>query len=421
MKIKLTEQQVSNLSSMLLNEATAEEIRLKYYPTIPIHNFNEIVNADETSSNLEKNKLGEYGKWLLKLYVNKRLKAEDLYKATDYIKIFDKAKKSKKLEQNDINQYKSIGELFLDIQKFKTVSDISKSDITKNVKNDEADLVYEDEMWKVIVPKTENAACIYGANTQWCTAAKHNNMFDQYNEEGKLYININKQNGEKYQFHFETDSFMNENDIEIKLRNVGLTQGLQQYYDSVNEKFRFLLKYDDVYKFVDGFAVFTIYNKFGVINTQGKEIIPPNYSNVEYIRNGLFKVDGSNSRTYSEYGLINTKGEIVIPLKYNTITDVGSDKGKIYRVVDGNSGLYDNLGNKLTPLKYDFIDYFKYNIGIVRLNQKYGLIDNHGKEVTPIHYDYFRSSFNGQYIVGRREGEDYLVYGDGTEININEK
>ena len=65
----------------------------------------------------------------------------------------------------------------------------------------------------IIVPHTEEASCYYGKGTQWCTAANNgNNMFEYYNDNGNLYININKLTHEKYQFHFETDSFMDETD-----------------------------------------------------------------------------------------------------------------------------------------------------------------------------------------------------------------
>ena len=49
-------------------------------------------------------------------------------------------------------------------------------------------------------------------NTQWCTAADGNNQFNYYNSQGPLYININKADNEKYQFHFESDQFMDETD-----------------------------------------------------------------------------------------------------------------------------------------------------------------------------------------------------------------
>ena len=228
-KILVTKDQLNEMK-IILSEATASEIHSKFYSEIPDDDFNKIVAAGPISSNLERNNLGEYGKWMLNLYKKNNLKLEDLYKATEYITIFDKAKKAKKLDNNDINRFKTLPELFSVVEPFTHQESISNNDITKDIKTKEADVVYEDSEWKVIVPKTEKAACLYGANTQWCTAAKENNMFDNYNSKGPLYININKQTGIKYQFHLETNSFMDEKDEQINLKSIGLTSGLINYY-----------------------------------------------------------------------------------------------------------------------------------------------------------------------------------------------
>lgn len=81
--------------------------------------------------------------------------------------------------------------------------------------------VYKDSEVRVIVPLNKTAACYYGQGTRWCTAStRGTNYFDQYNEQGPLYI-ILPQNprhgGEKFQLHFESGQFMEENDHPINL------------------------------------------------------------------------------------------------------------------------------------------------------------------------------------------------------------
>lgn len=84
--------------------------------------------------------------------------------------------------------------------------------------------VYKDSTVRVIHPKDEAAACYYGQGTQWCTAAtRGKNYFDQYNQQGPLYILIPTNptyTGEKYQLHFETNQFMNEEDYPVELRGL---------------------------------------------------------------------------------------------------------------------------------------------------------------------------------------------------------
>lgn len=214
-----------------LNEATASEIREKYYNFISEEDFNKIINSDPTT-NLEKNQMGKYSKWLLNLFKRKQLRLEDLYKVEEYLETFDKYKN--KIEIKDINKFKTLPQLY-DVVKDYINSDeaTSKKDEIRRIKKD-AEKVYEDDEWLVVIPKTEEAACFYGKNTQWCTAADNNNQFDYYNRDGKIYININKYTNKKFQFHFESRQFMDENDSPITTDDLEIDEGdgLYKFYSN---------------------------------------------------------------------------------------------------------------------------------------------------------------------------------------------
>ena len=205
-----------------LNEATASEIREKYYNFISEEDFNKIIDSDPTTD-LEKNKMGKYSKWLLNLFKRKELKLEDLYKVEEYLETFDKYKN--KIEVKDINKIKTLPQLY-DVVKDYIDSDeaTSKKDEIRKIKKD-AEKVYEDNEWLVVVPKTEEAACYYGKNTQWCTAADNNNQFNYYNRDGKIYININKYTNKKFQFHFESKQFMDERNSPITTDDLEIDEG----------------------------------------------------------------------------------------------------------------------------------------------------------------------------------------------------
>jgi hypothetical protein len=64
------------------------------------------------SSNIEKGKLGMYAKWLLSLYGKGNLRLEDLYKATEYIPVFEKLRLSNKLQEKDIYKYGSLPDMY---------------------------------------------------------------------------------------------------------------------------------------------------------------------------------------------------------------------------------------------------------------------------------------------------------------------
>jgi hypothetical protein len=80
----------------------------------------------------------------------------------------------------------------------------------------------DNDVARVIVPEDEEAACYYGQGTRWCTAAtRGNNMFNHYNNTGKMYIILPKKpkhDGEKYQLHFYSEQFMNEDDEPVDLQ-----------------------------------------------------------------------------------------------------------------------------------------------------------------------------------------------------------
>ena len=194
--------------TLILEAASLADVYQKYYKQIPEEEFRQIVAADPTSG---EDKMGKYSKWLLALYASNNLKLEDLYKATSYLTTFHKYKQ--KLDRKDIGQYKSLSDLFQAIEPYSdnTKAASHKEEIRKIKEG--AEKVYEDNEWLVVIPHTRAAAIEYGKGTQWCTAATESyNYFEHYNEQGPLYININKKTGDKYQFHFESEQFMNVND-----------------------------------------------------------------------------------------------------------------------------------------------------------------------------------------------------------------
>jgi len=223
----------SQALSLLFEAASLGDIYQKYYSQIPEETFRQIISADPTYNVEKPDKMGKFGKWLLNLYQKGALKNEDLYKAKDYLSTF--VKFNAKINQKDINKYSNLPELYKAIEPFiaNPEQSTSKSDEVRKIKEG-AQKVYEDAKWLVIVPHTQEASCYYGKGTQWCTAADvSDNMFDYYNEKGNLYINILKGTNTKYQFHFETNSFMDEHDDYIPhpvTQSIGLTKELQDFY-----------------------------------------------------------------------------------------------------------------------------------------------------------------------------------------------
>ncbi|MFZ9241321.1 MAG: hypothetical protein ACO22R_09275, partial [Chitinophagaceae bacterium] len=135
---------------------------------------------------------------------------------------FTKLKNKNKIQgaQKDINQYQSLGQLEDLMDQFpdeELASQKEKSSAEEQAYYDsgQAKLIYNDPQIKVVVPLTRDASCYFGTNTRWCTAAKQNNLFARYNKKGPLYIVLIKSANQRYQFHFESQQFMDEKDYRI--------------------------------------------------------------------------------------------------------------------------------------------------------------------------------------------------------------
>ena len=252
----------------ILNEAalSIDDVYNKYYQSIDRDVFNTAVESDPTSYNQGKVvKVGNFVKWILKLYSNNSWKPGDSYETKDLLSKFIKYKYKLPVEKRDINKFNSVSALYSLIQTLEGQGVKSQ----KEVKREGAEVVYEDSEWKIVIPHTKEASCIYGANTRWCTAGKEDNMFEYYNDKGPLYININKVTGDKYQFHFESKSFMDADDDEISPRNIGLSQGAKNYYKSIG-KASYII-YDEVGDFYEGFTWVYVYGRgYNWIDTNGE-------------------------------------------------------------------------------------------------------------------------------------------------------
>ena len=102
--------------------------------------------------------------------------------------------------------------------------------------------LYEDADIKIYTPHTQEESCRLGRGTKWCTAAtKGENMFNEYYKpDDLLYIVVPKRpqyKGEKYQLHFGTQQYMDEQDNNHELDDLikmypGISQLLEVTYEN---------------------------------------------------------------------------------------------------------------------------------------------------------------------------------------------
>ena len=182
-------------------------------------------NADPTPNK-------EYVQWMVRKFVDPKnlVKYEDyMGQLPAYLKKFHKLKQRRMIDnpRNDINRYDNVPDFMNVVDEY---PDPESGQALSN--KGSATTYYEDKDLRVIEPHDQQAACYYGQGTRWCTSATvGKNMFTRYYDKGPLYIIVPKQpayEGEKYQFHFATNSFMNEKDQSIKGKEKELVERYPQ-------------------------------------------------------------------------------------------------------------------------------------------------------------------------------------------------
>ena len=98
----------------------------------------------------------------------------------------------------------------------------------------------DDDEWKIYAIHNKGAACELGKGTEWCTAAPGLDYFEQYyEEEDPLFYFEHKESGSRYQFHFGSEQFMDEDDWSVeseqatKLVDMLIATGAGRKYDVI--------------------------------------------------------------------------------------------------------------------------------------------------------------------------------------------
>lgn len=139
--------------------------------------------------------------------------------------------------------------------------------------------------------------------------------------------------------------------------------------------------------------IVTSNSKYGLINENGKFLIPIEYESL----NPVGYDEKSNILSFKKndkWGLIDFSGKVVVEPVYDShFSKIGKSglsvkKGELFGILDLNF-------KEKTPFEYAYLESFSYDLLKAQKNQKFGLIDENGKEVLPIIFDeisYFESN-----------------------------
>lgn len=221
------------LIKQYLAEAISPEERYKlFYSDIDKNIYDKIVALDPTPK-------GAYTKKLLELYRKGEITDANYEVFKVYLSMFHEYNKSKKYSFDQIENIQQLSDLVSTLKK--TYEETNTKKLEKDYK-----IVYEDNDWVIIVPFTYEASRYWGFKkfkTSWCTASGENGtysgrkMFNSYcspDANGRptkyLYINYDKKRNLAYQFSFNPNEFRDDEDNEVNISNIGMSEGAMKYY-----------------------------------------------------------------------------------------------------------------------------------------------------------------------------------------------
>lgn len=147
----------------------------------------------------------------------------------------------------------------------------------------------------------------------------------------------------------------------------------------------------------------------GVKDKYGNVIIPALYDDINYMVNGVFRLEKDD-----KYGLYDVLTNSQTPLIYDGIKGLAQWRTAIFKVeLEDPKGMYedrygviDRTGKVIMPIKYDDIDE-EGNYLQVEKNDKYGLYSVEGKKMIPVKYDDIEDC--GDYIIVEKN-DKYGIY-----------
>lgn len=183
--------------------------------------------------------------------------------------------------------------------------------------------------------------------------------------------------------------------------------------------------YDYISSFAGDYAEVTLDDKAGLINREGKLVLPAEFDSVELNYEGPARADGTIGVYDADgyfaivqdklFGFADSNGNVTAKPKYS----------QDFFTANGASATYTDMENKLHILaadgtdtvledKYDKISALEYCSGLLYVTKNddgdYGLIDWHGNELLPCDYYGITASGDGNYLLVRNDYDDADIY-----------
>lgn len=157
------------------------------------------------------------------------------------------------------------------------------------------------------------------------------------------------------------------------------------YIDTLGN-FIFPPTFQNAAPFTEGFAPVQQYDRWGLIDTLGNEILTCRFEHITFPDHGVVLAGDSLGMSLFQLPKRPSQNAIQLtPPLYMPITRVTQNRIGVLR--DGKQGFLDLTGDEIIPCTYDEIGLFRYGRTLARLDNRYGIIDTLGNTILPIEYE----------------------------------
>ena len=174
-------------------------------------------------------------------------------------------------------------------------------------------------------------------------------------------------------------------------------------YEGVNFVTDLAFEFLSVGPFTYGFSIVRTIAGFGVVNAEGRFLIPAVYDMI------FFDPDLDNEhflvRRQERYGYITISGEIILEAEYDSIQPVQSG---FIASLSGRYGHINRSGYVSIPFEYDEIVSLSENLLAARIGNRWGFVDTDGINITEFIYDSISEIEHGLIKVSRNRRYGFI-------------
>jgi len=190
-------------------------------------------------------------------------------------------------------------------------------------------------------------------------------------------------------------------------------------YINESDELKVPFKYDGAEPFMEEFHVSKVYinqcdkEYFGLVNMEGKEIVPCRYSDIQVLKNNIVLAQSDNG-----FDMYSISGELIKSLEKITYITWQSreyyhDTGITVRIISETGpwffGFIDFKGDFIFKPVYDYIGVTDNNRYIVSYKNSYGVFDKNLKLMVPFKYESIADIGENYLICRTYEGDTELV------------